>query len=96
MKTFLLRTVLFVVLFFFALLFFAVSLSSYKEVDETKTWQKLNATVGTVSISEEVSSKGMTYCPLVNVAFELNGQQYTYPLEIAGRPCRTSLESVER
>jgi hypothetical protein len=98
MKTFLLllRTALFVVLFSFGLLCLLVSLSSYKEVDETKTWQKLNATVATVSISEEMRSKGMTYCPLVNVTFEMNGQQYTYPLEISQRPCRTSLESVER
>ncbi|MCO6057548.1 DUF3592 domain-containing protein [Pseudomonas sp. MOB-449] len=96
MKTFLLRMALFVVLFFFALLCLLVSLSSYKDVNETKTWQKLNATVATVSISEEIRSKGVTYCPLVNVIYELNGQKYTYPLEISQRPCRTSLESAER
>ncbi|WP_085706093.1 DUF3592 domain-containing protein [Pseudomonas sp. B8(2017)] len=96
MKTFLLRAVLFVVLFIFALLCLLASLNLYKEVDETKTWWKLNATVATASISEEVHSKGTTYCALVNVTFELDGQQYTYPLETSNRPCRSSLESVER
>ncbi|WP_085725090.1 DUF3592 domain-containing protein [Pseudomonas sp. R37(2017)] len=96
MKSFLLRTALFVVLFLFGLLCLLVSLTSYNEAAESKTWQKLNATVATVSFSEEMGSKGMTYCPLVNVTFELNGQQYTYPLELSKRPCRSSLESVER
>ncbi|WP_085616205.1 MULTISPECIES: DUF3592 domain-containing protein [unclassified Pseudomonas] len=96
MKTFLLKAVLFVVLFIFALLCLLACLNLYKEVDETKTWWKLNATVATASISEQVHSKGTTYCALVNVTFELDGQQYTYPLETSNRPCRSSLESVER
>lgn len=96
MKTFLPRMILLVVLIFFAFLCLLATLALYKEVDETKTWWKLNATVATVSISEEVHNKDTTYCARVNVTFELDGQQYTYPLETSRQPCRRSLESVER
>ncbi len=96
MKILLLRAVLFVVLFFFAFICLLAALDAHKKGEQVKTWWKLNATVATVSIAEELRNKGMTYCPSVNVTFELNGQQHTSPLEVSSSPCGTSLESVER
>lgn len=64
-----------------------VALSSYKNVKELKSWTKTRVDVLSAVVKEERRSKGIAYCPQIDVGFELLGQQHTSKLQISEGPC---------
>ena len=73
-----------------------VAYSSYKKVNDLKTWQQLSATVVSSSVEQENRSKGTTYCPSVMVEYVFQGQPQTSKLDIEDGPCSPAKSSVER
>lgn len=87
MKMFLIKSLLVFLLTTVGLLCSLVAYSSYKNVIQLKTWTKMTVTVFSVAVSEEHRSKGTTYCPHINVGFEMMGQPLTSKLQITQEPC---------
>jgi hypothetical protein len=87
MKIFLIKSLLVFLLTMAGLLCSLVAYSNYKNVSELKTWTKMEAAVVSTIVKEERRSKGTTYCPQINVGFELLGQQHTSKLQISEGPC---------
>lgn len=87
MKTFLIKSMLVVLFTIVGLLCSLVAFSSYKNVKELKAWTKMGVAVVSSVVQEERRSKGITYCPQINVGFELLGEQHTSKLQISEGPC---------
>lgn len=87
MKIFLIKSLLVFLFTMVGLLCSLVAYSSYKNVSELKTWTKMKVSVVSAVVKEERRSKGTTYCPQINVGFELLGQQHTSKLQISEGPC---------
>ncbi|WP_310446073.1 DUF3592 domain-containing protein [Thiobacillus sp.] len=68
--------------------------SSYKKVNDVKTWRPLNATVASSIVEQERRSRGTTYCPIVMVDYIFNGQPFNSKLEIEDGPCSPVQASV--
>lgn len=70
--------------------------SSYKKVNNLKTWTPVNATVISSSISKEHRRKGITYCPVINVNYVFNEQALISKIEIEDGPCSLIKASIQK
>ena len=74
-----------------------VAYVSYQKVADMKSWHPVEATVVTSAIDRQVTPKGTTYCPVIEVTYDFQGKNRTSQLEIKDGPCspvRTSVAST--
>lgn len=77
----------------FSLLYFYVA---YWDVSETQRWPQVSAVVEETTVTKEVRSKGVSYCPKSIVRFQLNSTPHTAELQTSGFVCSRSEDSARQ
>ncbi len=61
---------------------------SYKEVEKLNSWKLINAIIISSNIHSEYRSKGMSYCPKIEVKYFFNDELISSNLELEVASCR--------
>ena len=70
--------------------------SNYENVSELVRWEKMQVVVISAVVEKERRSKGTTYCPHIDVGFELTGHHHISALQISQTPCSLIKEVTAR